>query len=90
MAAVATAAVMAAGVMVVTVDMEVVIMASDMVAAATVTAISVGIVEAASSPYPVRFHEAVFAAAALLPAAADRISARSETPRYDPETSATR
>jgi hypothetical protein len=89
MAAVATAAVMAAGVMVVTVDMEVVIMASDM-AAATVTAISVGIVEAASSPYPVRFHEAVFAAAALLPAAADRISARSETPRYDPETSATR
>jgi hypothetical protein len=89
MAAVATAAVMAAGVMVVTVDMEVVIMASDM-AAATVTAISVGIVEAASSPYPVRFHEAVFAAAALLPAAADRISARSETPSYDPETSATR
>jgi len=77
----------ATGVMVV--DMGVDIMASDM-AAATVTAISVGIVEAASSPYPVRFHEAVFAATAPLPAAADRTSARSETPRYDRETFATR
>jgi hypothetical protein len=84
---------MAAGVMVAdmaVVDMAVVTMASDMVAAgiseATVMAISVDTMGVGSSPYRVRFQEAVFAAIAALPGAVARTSARSETPKYGLET----
>lgn len=45
---------------------------------------------AASSRYPVRIRAAVFAAIATSPGAEAQISARSATPRYDPETSAMR
>jgi hypothetical protein len=80
--------------MVVTVDMAAVTMATGMVAAtgisADITVILAVTMGAGSSPYPVRFREAVFAAIAPLPGVAARISARSATPRYDRETSAMR
>lgn len=57
---------------------------------AGITVIFVVTTAAGSSRYRAHIREAVFAAIAALPGAAARISARSATPRYDPETSAMR
>jgi len=78
----------------VTVAMAVVTMATGMAAATGISVVTTVILAvttaAAGSPSTVRFREAIFAAIAPLPGAAGRTSARSETPRFDRETSAMR
>lgn len=62
-------------------------------AAATALAtriLAAGTMAAEGLPYPARPRGQVFAAIVPLPGAAEQISLRSETPRYDPEASTMR